>query len=116
MGSVQHPAEFIQIGFMPEDKTALLQSIAETESRLREIDKEREALTTHLNNLKHKLVAFRNTSLQTTIPSSSVNTQSSPMEKIALFRSLFKGREDIYPKLWTGKNGNKGYSPVCENE
>lgn len=101
---------------MPENKTAILQSIAEIESRLREIDKEREALITHLKNLKHKLAAFRNTSLQTTIPSSSVNTQSSPMEKIVLFRSLFKGREDVYPKLWTGKKGNKGYSPVCENE
>ncbi|MBI4681273.1 MAG: DEAD/DEAH box helicase family protein, partial [Nitrospirae bacterium] len=38
-------------------------------------------------------------------------------KKIALFRSLFRGREDIYPRLWTSKKtGNKGYSPVCENE
>jgi hypothetical protein len=29
---------------------------------------------------------------------------------------LFKGRQDVYPKLWTNKKGMSGYSPVCKNE
>ncbi len=38
-------------------------------------------------------------------------------EKIALFRSLFRGREDLFPKRWENlKNGKSGYSPVCANE
>ena len=34
-----------------------------------------------------------------------------------LYRSLFRGREDVYAKLWQNKNTLKsGYSPVCKNE
>jgi hypothetical protein len=33
-------------------------------------------------------------------------------EKIRLFRSLFRGREDIYALRWEGKNGKAGYSPA----
>jgi hypothetical protein len=31
--------------------------------------------------------------------------------KIALFRSLFRGREDVYAVRWEVKNGKSGYSP-----
>ncbi len=37
-------------------------------------------------------------------------------EKIALFRKLFHGREDLYPVRWESKNGKSGYSPACSNE
>lgn len=38
-------------------------------------------------------------------------------EKIALFRSLFKGRNDVYPKRFESrKTGKSGYQPVCANE
>jgi hypothetical protein len=51
----------------------------------------------------------------TLIPSPSAPVTSS--EKVALFRSLFRGREDVYPKLWTNsKTGRKGYAPACANE
>jgi superfamily II DNA or RNA helicase len=36
--------------------------------------------------------------------------------KIHLFRSLFKGREDVYSVRWDSKNGRSGYTPACENE
>ena len=46
-----------------------------------------------------------------------VNKHSTPEEKIALFRSLFKGREDIFARRWYSKTLDKsGYQPVCENE
>lgn len=38
-------------------------------------------------------------------------------EKIALFRSLFRGREDVFPRRWeNSKSGKSGYSPACANE
>ena len=41
----------------------------------------------------------------------------SPSEKIALFLSLFRCREDVYPRLWeNAKDGRKGYAPACRNE
>jgi len=41
---------------------------------------------------------------------------SDPMEKIRLFRSLFRGREDVFAKRWQNQKGASGYSPVCSNE
>ena len=46
-----------------------------------------------------------------------INKRSSPEDKIALFRSLFKGREDVFARRWYSKTTDKsGYQPVCENE
>ncbi|MDR0503059.1 MAG: hypothetical protein LBH16_07030 [Treponema sp.] len=36
---------------------------------------------------------------QKLLPEKQINNQSPPEEKIALFRSLFRGREDVYAKL-----------------
>ena len=38
-------------------------------------------------------------------------------EKIELFRSLFRGREDVFARRWFSKtSGKSGYQPVCERE
>ncbi len=38
-------------------------------------------------------------------------------EKVDLFRSLFKGREDVFARRWYSKtSGKAGYQPVCQNE
>ncbi|MCY4206969.1 MAG: DEAD/DEAH box helicase family protein [Roseovarius sp.] len=43
--------------------------------------------------------------------------QFSRQEKIHMFRQLFKGREDVFPKRWDNKKtGRSGYSPACANE
>lgn len=47
------------------------------------------------------------------------SAQLSSSQKITLFRSLFRGREDVFPRLWINGKGpkeRKGYSPVCKNE
>ena len=47
----------------------------------------------------------------------SVNDRSPPNEKITLFRSLFRGFEDVYPRRFESRTtGKTGYSPVCNNE
>ncbi|NOU99396.1 TOTE conflict system archaeo-eukaryotic primase domain-containing protein [Paenibacillus planticolens] len=46
----------------------------------------------------------------------SIHNYSSPKEKIEVFRSLFRGREDVYPNRWQSKTGKSGYSPACKNE
>ena len=47
----------------------------------------------------------------------TVNKYSSSKEKIELFRSLFRGREDVFAKCWQSTtSGKSGYQPVCENE
>ncbi len=48
---------------------------------------------------------------------SPITQQSSPADKIALFRSLFGGREDVYPRRFESrKTGRAGYQPACGNE
>ena len=48
---------------------------------------------------------------------SAINKYSSTDEKIALFRKLFCGREDVFAQRWHSKTtGKSGYQPVCENE
>ena len=55
--------------------------------------------------------------LETEEPSDTKSQTLSPDEKITLFRSLFHGRDDIFPKLWTDrKTGRKGYAPACSME
>jgi superfamily II DNA or RNA helicase len=46
-----------------------------------------------------------------------VHHHSSPEAKIALFRSLFRGREDVYPRRFESRRtGKSGYQPACANE
>ncbi len=46
-----------------------------------------------------------------------VTNLSSSAGKIALFRSLFRGREDVYPRRFESrKTGKAGYAPACANE
>ncbi len=46
-----------------------------------------------------------------------VSRQSSPQEKIALYKSLFIGRNDVFALRWfNSKTQKSGYSPVCANK
>ena len=50
-------------------------------------------------------------------PASRVTSASPTTQKIALFRGLFRGREEVFPRRWeNARSGQTGYSPVCRNE
>jgi superfamily II DNA or RNA helicase/very-short-patch-repair endonuclease len=43
--------------------------------------------------------------------------RSPPEAKIAMFRALFRGREDVYPRRFESqRTGKTGYQPACANE
>ncbi len=93
---------------MNPNKETLESEIKRLQSRFEEITAEREHITKEIERLQNAL-----------LKASSLTTSATltPAEKIKLFRSLFKGRDDVYPKLWVSKKtGAKGYTPVCENE
>ncbi len=47
----------------------------------------------------------------------TVTSRSTPEEKIALFGSLFRGRDDVYPRRFeSATSGRAGYQPACANE
>ena len=40
-----------------------------------------------------------------------------PSEKVKLFRSLFRGRPDVFPTRFVARRtGKPGYAPACANE
>ena len=45
-----------------------------------------------------------------------VSTHFTTNDKVALFRRLFRGREDVYSQRWESAKGTSGYSPACGNE
>ncbi len=48
---------------------------------------------------------------------SGVNHSSPVAAKVALFRELFRGRQEVYPRRFESrKTGRAGYSPVCGHE
>lgn len=48
--------------------------------------------------------------------STSVSKEEVIKQRIQIYKSLFKGRTDVYPERWESKNGRSGYSPACEHE
>ena len=54
-------------------------------------------------------------------PQNSKPDKSSPMytlsadAKVALFRSIFRGREYVFARRWQSATGKSGYQPVCAN-
>jgi hypothetical protein len=50
-------------------------------------------------------------------PTAIVDHRAPPEKKIALFRSLFRGRDDVYPRRFESRRtGKAGYQPNCANE
>jgi hypothetical protein len=48
---------------------------------------------------------------------SAIDRRSPAAEKVALFRSLFRGRDDVYPRRFESRRtGRAGYAPACGNE
>jgi hypothetical protein len=47
--------------------------------------------------------------------SGTVTHTSSDSQKIVLYRSLFRGRDDAYAAGYLRKDGRMGYSPACSN-
>lgn len=85
------------------------------ESRLTALEKDRLGL---LNELK-ALRAQRDTQRPAMLlgRSALMKAADSNEGKVDLFLTLFRGREDIYPKRWENNKTNRsGYAPVCDNE
>lgn len=45
------------------------------------------------------------------------SSRLSAIDKVTLFRRLFRGRADVFPVCWESKtSGKSGYAPACANE
>src|SRR6266852_1638893 len=54
--------------------------------------------------------------ITTVEPARLVDKEERARKRIALFRSLFRGREDVYARRWENDDGRHGYMPVVVKE
>jgi superfamily II DNA or RNA helicase len=88
--------------------------IAAIRARLARLDAEKAELEASLAGL---LAAQEVEDSPPPVKDAPVSNASSPPAKITLFRTLFRGREDVFPKRWDNtKTGKAGYAPACANE
>jgi superfamily II DNA or RNA helicase len=107
------------VGMSASGETA--SQIEKLQRRLDALDRGREEIVAELERLKRLQPTDRDNSEQSKLgPSTAaaaVTMASGTANKIALFRSLFRGREDVFPRRWqNNKTGRAGYAPVCNNE
>ena len=98
---------------MPDRSKEELEAVlARLRSENRRLKTENQALRQELGPAARQVEPAEDDSGQVT----GVTNQSSVDKKIRLFRSLFRGREDVYPVRWENQKGRAGYSPACGNE
>src|ERR1700740_337961 len=97
----------------------LNKEIEELRKRLAALDRERISILAAIERLQQLHLA----ELQSTPSSQDIckiaraTSGLSNAEKIGLFRSLFRGRDDVFPLRWqNSKTGKAGYAPACNNE
>lgn len=93
--------------------------IAQTERELAFLDSKRSSLLEKLKDLEAERASITEVSFKTIdiFQKAPITNQSPEAEKISLFRKIFKGREDVYPRRFESrKTGKTGYQPACLNE
>ena len=90
-------------------------------SRVQQLQVENEKLKAEI--ARYKSLVHREHEQEEQVGLLSQNTTQLPAnrlsleEKVALFRSIFRGREDVFARRWqSNKSGKSGYQPVCNNE
>ncbi len=100
-------------------RSALLTAIAEQEAQVARIEDERERARARLGELQAaaRTLGAHPPPKSTSSPYPHVPGPRTPAEKVVLFRQLFRGRHDVFPRLWVNSTkGTKGYAPACDNE
>jgi len=94
--------------------------IEAAERELAELGKRRAAILEQIKALRHQKNKVSSQASPGDVSANDrtfVTNNSSENDKILLFRTLFRGREDVYPRRFESKKtGKSGYQPVCRNE
>lgn len=103
---------------MTGKKNDILQEIAREEARLRELDQTREETRARIASLRSEFDGISASApLPLRPPPSNDRPPQTPVEKVRLFQSLFRGRTDVFPtRFESKKTGKPGYSPACSNK
>jgi hypothetical protein len=104
------------MGGAKDDRDYLIDQISREESRLGWIDAARSQSAKRLATLRRRLSSLDSDG-HPPEPERTRRAPSSNAEKVELFRSLFRGRTDVFPTHWRNERKQTGgYSPACSNE
>jgi hypothetical protein len=79
------------------------------------LDTERSEIAERLRALEEAHAV--NSAAPETSGAADITMASPTAAKINLFRSLFRGRNDVFPRRWENpRTGKAGYAPACRNE
>lgn len=99
------------------DAAAIRTEMASVRRRMGELRVEQADLEAALATLEKQLSALENLTRTGPLEGATVTNRSPSSAKVDLFRSLFKGRSDVFPLRWENRNSARaGYSPACSNE
>jgi superfamily II DNA or RNA helicase len=88
------------------DRKILAEEIAQIDSQI-----------AALSELKRQYLVKLSAAVPVGLPESrTAQPPLSPENTISLFRSYFRGREDVYARRWENRAGRSGYSPACKHE
>ena len=88
--------------------------IADTEARLAALDREQAALLARLGRLRQeRFPAAPAPQSNRELPGATVTKDSPVAAKLALFRRLFRGREDVYARRWESFSVYEGRGYLC---
>jgi superfamily II DNA or RNA helicase len=94
-----------------------MKAISHPENLSEELDKLRAENGRLIGLLQRNGVDWKKPAAVAPAPQPAVESSHlSPKEKVALFRGLFRGRDDVYGKRWDSASGKSGYAPACDNE
>lgn len=102
---------------MTRAKDAILQDLAREEQRLAELERTRDEARTRIECLRSEL-ATASAPAPLSLPLATYGkAPHTPADKVKLFRSLFRGRPNIFPTRFVSKKtGKPGYAPACSNK
>jgi hypothetical protein len=100
-------------------KDAILSELAAEQAKLASLDRTREQARAKIEALRSELaVATATPAFHLRFSSAaSSHAPDTPSDKVKLFRSLFRGRSDVFPvRFVSKKTGNPGYALACSNK
>ncbi len=103
---------------MSRVRDEILAKIAEEEARLTALDHQREDARKRLEGLRREAETPAAPAPTIELPLlTGTPVPTTPAEKVRLFRTLFRGREDVFPTRFVSKKiGKPGYAPACANK
>jgi hypothetical protein len=94
----------------------VLEAIAREQALIARLERDRDDAQARVRSLQEELNPPAGGAEHAAAPPRSL-LPGTVAEKVSLFRNLFRGRQDVFPKLWVNPlTACKGYAPACANE